>query len=515
MAIAYRAFRLHQVLSMAALWALAACGGGGGGGGGAANLVIEGTVSGLAGVNLVLQNNGAADQTLNGPAPGFVFTGIAEKSAYNITVKTQPTSPTQICTVSRGTGTIQFEPFRNVAITCVTSNFAVRGSVSGLTGSGLTLLLNGAATQTVAAGAVAVAFPVVPSATAYTVSVGTQPSGQTCSVNNGSGVVGAADVTTVSVSCGGGTGFTIGGNAIALSSGGLTLSLNGGAPVAIAAGVSTFTLPTLLQTGAAYSVTITNPASGPLKTCLLGRAKGIVAASNITDVLVWCFPNAGIDSYTGTYVVTLNGRRSYLTLWLDGTYSLATRIDDASCTNSGNGVEYGVYRRATGGAFSISFAMDSNGDCGLWAPAATPAPGALGSGLSGTMQRNGNTLTLVTTTEGTIIGEAVESVPTSLVGAFTRADGLDGSFIVFESDGTYLYQETQPIGYERGCYTVTGASFAVSLAASCTPNGLPALDQNGSQGFSGRNGAAIPFTIPSPTTITINGVLYNRIVAAG
>ena len=135
------------------------------------------------------------------------------------------------------------------------------------------------------------------------------------------------------------------------------------------------------------------------------------------------------------------------------------------------------------------------------------------------MIRNGNVLTLVSPTQGTLTLNAVESVATSLSGAFTRADGTDGSFVVFEPDGTYLFQETQnasgSLGYERGCYTVTGGSFTTSVAAGCQPNALPALDLNGSAGFSAFNGAAIPFVITSATTATIGGVQYVRIVPAG
>lgn len=70
-------------------------------------------------------------------------------------------------------------------------------------------------------------------------------------------------------------------------------------------------------------------------------------------------------------------------------------------------------------------------------------------------------------------------------------------------------------GYERGCYTVTGATFTVSLAAACRPNGIPALDGNGTNGFSSKNGAAIAFTITSATTATIDGVQYRRIAPEG
>jgi hypothetical protein len=62
---------------------------------------------------------------------------------------------------------------------------------------------------------------------------------------------------------------------------------------------------------------------------------------------------------------------------------------------------------------------------------------------------------------------------------------------------------------------VNGATFTTSLAATCRPNGFPALDGNGTAGFSGSNGAAIPFTITSETTVTIGGVQYQRILPAG
>ena len=114
------------------------------------------------------------------------------------------------------------------------------------------------------------------------------------------------------------------------------------------------------------------------------------------------------------------------------------------------------------------------------------------------------------------------SDPATLVGAFTRADGTDGSYVVFQADGTYLYVDPQNSGslggtqgYERGCYTVAGATFTVSFAPTCRPNGFPALDGNGTNGFSSRNGAAIAFTITSATTATIDGVLYRRIAPEG
>ncbi len=70
----------------------------------------------------------------------FAFaTSVADGAMYSVTVSTQPSSPSQTCTVVHGSGTIAGAGVSNVAITCMTNAFAVGGSVVGLLGSGLTL----------------------------------------------------------------------------------------------------------------------------------------------------------------------------------------------------------------------------------------------------------------------------------------------------------------------------------------------------------------------------------------
>jgi N-acetylneuraminic acid mutarotase len=66
---------------------------------------IGGTVSGLSGTGLVLQNNGG--NSLSVSANGtFTFTAsVASGGAYSVTVLTQPSNPAQTCTVTAGTGT--------------------------------------------------------------------------------------------------------------------------------------------------------------------------------------------------------------------------------------------------------------------------------------------------------------------------------------------------------------------------------------------------------------------------
>ena len=82
------------------------------------------------------------------------------------------------------------------------ATYSVGGTVSGLTGTGLALQNNGGDTLAVAAAAAAFTFSTeLLDLAAYEVTVSTQPTGQTCSVTNGSGAIAAADVANIVVDC--------------------------------------------------------------------------------------------------------------------------------------------------------------------------------------------------------------------------------------------------------------------------------------------------------------------------
>ena len=82
-----------------------------------------------------------------------------------------------------------------------TDVFTIGGDVAGLSGAGLVLTDNGADDRAITSnGAFTFATPLA-SAASYHVTVKTQPSGQTCSVSNGSGSIAGANVTNVQVTC--------------------------------------------------------------------------------------------------------------------------------------------------------------------------------------------------------------------------------------------------------------------------------------------------------------------------
>jgi hypothetical protein len=164
---------------------------------------IGGSVTGLTGAGLVLQNNAGNDLSVAASSSTFTFsTPIASGANYQVTVKTQPTAPSQTCAVTAATGTVVSSNVTNVVVTCTTTTFTVGGSITGLTASGLVLENNAADDLTVAATSTSFTFATaVASGASYSVTVKTQPAGQTCAVTSGSGTVGGAPVTNVAVAC--------------------------------------------------------------------------------------------------------------------------------------------------------------------------------------------------------------------------------------------------------------------------------------------------------------------------
>ena len=167
------------------------------------SFTVGGNVTGLVGSGLVLQNN-LGDNLPIGANGVFTFaTSVATGAPYAVTVFTQPGSPTQTCTVTDGSGTMGAANVTNVAVSCTTNTYTVGGTVSGLTGSGLVLQNNGGNNLPISANGAFTFTTPVPSGSLYAVTVLTQPGTptQTCVVTNGSGTIGAANVTNVTVAC--------------------------------------------------------------------------------------------------------------------------------------------------------------------------------------------------------------------------------------------------------------------------------------------------------------------------
>lgn len=158
---------------------------------------VGGVVSGLSGT-VVLRNNGADDLSVSADGSFTFETELASGAAYAVTVQTQPA--TQTCVVTSGSGSLGSADVTDVSVSCSSNTYTVGGSVSGLTGT-VVLQNNGGNDRSINAdGSFTFSTPVSQGAT-YSVTVQTQPAGQTCVVTNGSGTMGSSNVTNVSVSC--------------------------------------------------------------------------------------------------------------------------------------------------------------------------------------------------------------------------------------------------------------------------------------------------------------------------
>jgi len=266
---------------------------------------VGGTIAGLTGTGLVLQDNAGDDLTVPAGATTFTFaTAVPSGAPYAVTVLTQPTSPSQICTVEAGAGTVTSAGITNVAITCVPKTFTVGGTITGLTGTGLVLQDNAGDNLTVAAGATTFAFATpVASGSPYAVTVLAQPTApaQTCTVASGTGTVGAADVTSVAITCTTKT-FAVGGTISGLTGTGLVLQDNAGDNLTVPANATTFTFATPLASGSSFAVTVlTQPAT---QTCVVSGGTGTIGASAVTSVVI----NCAADKFTiGGQITGLRG----------------------------------------------------------------------------------------------------------------------------------------------------------------------------------------------------------------
>lgn len=184
------AARLFAAVALVA--GIAACGG-------YTAISIGGTVTGLTTDGLVLANG---TNTVAVPANATSYTfpqQIGNYASYSVSIQSQPARLT--CVVGNNVGTASGVDINWINVVCSPNTFALGGTVAGLTGTGLRLT-NGSDTVDVAAGATSFTFPTkVADGSVYGVAVLNQPAGQTCTVTNGTAVMGSADVTNVQVNC--------------------------------------------------------------------------------------------------------------------------------------------------------------------------------------------------------------------------------------------------------------------------------------------------------------------------
>jgi uncharacterized repeat protein (TIGR03803 family) len=151
----------------------------------------------LSNQGLALTNSANGD-TYTFTASGTTFamaTAVPYGSAYALSVTSQPAGLN--CSVSTPSVIMPAGNITDVAVTCSDQSFTLGGTITGLgSASGLVLTNEGGDSTTILANATSFSMATqVPYGAAYAVAVSQSPTGQTCTVTQGTGTMPAQDVS--------------------------------------------------------------------------------------------------------------------------------------------------------------------------------------------------------------------------------------------------------------------------------------------------------------------------------
>ena len=349
---------------------------------------------------------------------------------------------------------------------------SVGGTITGLTTGGtVALSLNGApATPLSANGAFTLANQVAEGAS-YAVTVTTQPSGQTCTVSNGSGTMGTSNVTNVGVSCVTNSStatHTVGGSVSGLAQNSqLSVDLSWTTPSTTfntntpmsANGV--YTLSGDIPEGSSYTAKVKDQPAGQV--CVLSNSSGTMGTSNVTNLDITC----AATSYSQVY--SFQGGVN------DGNNPGNRLVADAQ------GNLYGVTTNGGTNGAGVVFKLAPNGNGGytesilhIFTTTATPPDGTY---PDSTLLLDTATSTLYGTTQnggengsGTIFSIKTDGNGYTQIYSFSGAPGAPGTTgyqprgaIALDSAG-YLYGTT----YNGGSSGDDGVIYKVKAVANST-----------------------------------------------
>jgi len=291
---------------------------------------ISGSVTGLEGGGLILQNNQSDNLTVLENGDFSFSAGLPDNSEFSVTVLTQPGSPNQQCDVTNAAGTVSTADVADVTINCVSNTYTVGGTVTGLTSTGLVLQNNSESLPVSEDGNFTFSSSMT-DLSSYTVTVSTQPSGpdQTCRITNGSGSLAGDHVTNVEVTCV--DNFTIGGTVSGLTGTGLVLQIDGASDLPVSSD-GAFSFASTFGDLGSYTFSISSHPTGQF--CSVGNSTVSIAGSNLTNLSVTCengFSIGGtISGLLGYGLVLQNNLGDDLNVAADGSFTFSTVLANAS-----------------------------------------------------------------------------------------------------------------------------------------------------------------------------------------
>jgi len=268
----------------------------------------------LAGYNaegLVLENNQTDDLAI-AENNFFQFNNpLIDNSQYSVRVKTHPKNPGQICDINGNEGVIDGADVNSIFVNCVDA-FSIGGSISGLEGNGLIL------ENSTNGDLLLIDIPVnldtqstqfklnrsIKAAEFYSLNIKNNPDAlsQTCSFDDADKTLGQilfADVNDINITCSTNS-FIVSGKVQGLTQNSIGVRLTSNASIYnIDLPATGNDIPFLfdalaLLDGSSYVISIYKPAGGHFCSPEGGAEKngsGILAGSDVTDILINCIPD--------------------------------------------------------------------------------------------------------------------------------------------------------------------------------------------------------------------------------
>jgi len=291
--------------------------------------VVSGDVSGLEPGQTVTISNGEDTITVD---DNFSFpTTVEFGSGYGVTITDEPDGVD--CQLLNPSGTVT-GAVNDIVVICDVVEVFVGGQsetfpITGLTSGDITLVLNGDEEITVPGGTSGFSFTTpFTYGDSYEVTVGEQPPGQTCTVENGSGTITDVDVSNLSINCVEHE-YSISGVVIGLdatewlpSVSAIMRNTETGEAVILRQTTENVALNRPVLYGETFNLVMLTQPTG--HTCVIDPASGTVTG-NIDDIAMTCTKNMVdvgglssslvIDGLTdGEIVLALNGEQASLNL---------------------------------------------------------------------------------------------------------------------------------------------------------------------------------------------------------
>jgi beta-lactam-binding protein with PASTA domain len=450
--------------------------------GSAVNLVVSSGPAMVAVPNVVGNTRAAATTAITGAGLtlGTVTMQASATVASGSVISESPAAATSVASGSAVNLTVSSGPAMVAVPNVVGSTQAA--ATTAITGAGLTVgTVTMQSSGTVASGSV----------------ISESPAAAT-SVASGSAV-------NLVVSSGVGTSTPqLGGIVIGLATGVTVSVLNGTDTVPVTAN-GTFTFPTLLATGANYSVTVGTQPTG--QTCGVQNAAGTAGSANITNVVVYCTHNVTVATLTGTYDFVGYNVSTV-------TNGLFTETFDGAGNRSGTGTTDANATITTGVADSGTYVVAANS---VQVPVLTDS----GNNIGGILGADGDVfIWLANTSSGQQPAMAAGvKQPTS-----ASVASLNGTYTIAALDGT----SPAPTGFlYAGTFTNGSATLAPGLqnangtvTASSSHSGTYTVSSSGAitfgtggAGLSGAVSADGDLVVMAPITSNGNGSTSDITVA--